>query len=206
MGSPVVVGKQVGSSTGNVASSASSRLAGRVSRANGEAHGGEIGVVTHVDAGEIPPDGGVLVGVLVLQNVGLLGAEGDLDGDSAAVGVGAPVLRVGLAAVEGVHVAGDVGHGPEVDGLFHIVDDLDAVAGDVGALLAGHQMAVHGVRMVAHVVEVVHSGEGSCNGAESSEKSEGLGEHVVFDICFRNKKSVLMLGLKECIQSFQKTV
>lgn len=177
--SPVVVGKQVGSSTGNIASSASSRLAGRVGRADGEAHGGELGVITHVDAGEIPPDGGVLVGVLVLQDVGLLRAEGDLDGDAAAIGVGAPVLRVGLAAVEGVHVAGDVGHGPEVDGLFHVVDDLNSVAGDVGALLAGHQLAVHGVGMVAHVVEVVHSGKGSCNGAEGSEKSEGLGEHFV---------------------------
>lgn len=203
---PVVVGKQVGGSTGNVAGSASSRLAGRVGGADGETHGGEFGVITHVDAGEIPPDSGVLVGVLVLQDVGLLRAEGDLDGDSTAVGVGAPVLGVGFTAIEGVHVAGDVRHGPEVDGLFHVVDDLDAIAGDVGALLACHQLAVHGVGMVAHVVEVVHSREGRCNGAEGSEKSEGLGEHVVSDVCFRNKKGILMFGLKECIQSFQKTV
>jgi hypothetical protein len=38
---------------------------------------------------------------------------------------------------------------------------------------------------VAHVVAVVDSGEGSCNGAEGSEKSEGLGEHFVcLDFCF----------------------
>lgn len=180
MGSPVVVGKQVSSSTGNVARRASSRFAGRVSRADGEAHGRELGVVTHVDAGEIPPDGGVLVGVLVLQDVGLLRAEGNLDGDSAAVGVGAPVLGVSLTLVEGNHLAGDVGHGPEVDGLFHVVDDLDSVAGDVGAFLAGHQLTVLGVSMVVHVVAVVDSREGSCNGAEGSEKSEGIGEHFVF--------------------------
>ncbi|KAI7977295.1 hypothetical protein EIK77_004711 [Talaromyces pinophilus] len=206
VGSPVVVGKQVRSSTGNVARRASSRFAGRVSRADGEAHGGELGVVTHVDAGEIPPDSGVLVGVLVLEDVGLLRSERDLDGDAAAVGVGAPVLGVGLAAVEGDHVAGDVGHGPEVDGLFHVVDDLDSVAGDVGALLAGHQLAVLGVSMVAHVVAVVDSREGSCNGAEGSEKSEGLGEHFVLIWRLFKTKSVLIFGLKECIQSFQKTV
>lgn len=190
VGSPVVVGKQVGSSTGDIARGASSRIASSVSRADGEAHGGELGVVTHVDAGEIPPDGGVLEGVLVLQDVGLLRAEGDLDGDTASVGVGAPVLRVGLAAVEGVHVAGDIRDGPEVDGLFHIVDDLDSVAGDGGALLAGHQLTVLGVSMVAHVVAVVDSGEGRCNSAEGSEKSEGLGEHFVFflESCFRNRK------------------
>lgn len=180
MGSPVVVRKQVSSSTGNVTGRAGSRCTVRVSGSDGEAHGGELGVVTHVDAGEIPPDGRLLEGVLVLQDVGLLRSERHLDRDAAAVGVGAPVLGVGLAGVEGDHVARDIRHGPEIDGLCHVVDDLDPIAGDVGALLAGHQLTVLGVSMVAHVVAVVDSGEGSCNGAEGSEKSEGLGEHFVF--------------------------
>lgn len=179
VGSPVVVGEQVGSTTGVVTRGASSRRAGRVSRANSEAHSGEFGVVTHVDAGEIPPNGGVLESVLELQDFVLRRSEGDLDGDTTAVGVGAPVLSVLLAAHEGVHLAGDIGDGPEVDGLFHVIDDLDSVADDVGVLLTGHQLAVLGVSMMAHVVAVVDSGEGSCNGAESSEKSEGFGEHFV---------------------------
>lgn len=190
VGGPVVVRKQVGGSTGNVTRSASGRLAGRVGGGDGETHGGEFRVVTHVDAGEIPPDGRVLVGVLVLENVGLFRAEGHLDGDTSSVGVGAPVLGVGLTAVEGVHVAGFIGDRPEVDGLVHVVDNLDSVAGDVGALLTSHQLAVHGVSMVAHIVAVVDSRESSCNGAESSEQSEGLGEHFGWWFLFLETKRV----------------
>jgi hypothetical protein len=173
---PVVVREQVSSSARNITRSASSRSAGLVFRADGKAHGGELGVVTHVDTGKIPPDDGLLEGVLVLQDVGLLRSEGHLDGDTTTVGVGAPVLRVVLATVESVHFTGDVRDGPEVDGLLHVVDNLDTVASDVG-VLTGHQLAVLRVGMVAHVVAVVDSREGGCNSAEGREKSECFGEH-----------------------------
>lgn len=61
-----------------------------------------------------------------------------LDGDAAAVGVGAPLFGVGAAAGgQGLHVAAGVGGGPEVDGLVEVVDDVDGGAGAAGATAGG---------------------------------------------------------------------
>lgn len=183
VGSPVVVREQVGGGAGNVSRRAGCRRASRVGRADIKAHGAEFRALAHVDAGQIPPDGGTGEGILVLENIGRLRGERHLDGNTTAVGVGAPVLRIALTAVQGLHFAGDIRDGPQVDGLSHVVDDLDAVTGDVG-LLASHHLTVLGVRMVAHIVAVVDSREGASHSAEGSEKSESLGKHLETLVCF----------------------
>lgn len=95
----------------------------------------EQGGLHQVDGGHIPPDGLVLLGVLELQNGGLGGRGGQLDGDTATVGVDLPVLVVGTILFDGNHVAGGFGGGPEVDGLAEVVDDVDTgAAGGSGGL------------------------------------------------------------------------
>lgn len=183
VGSPVVVREQVGGGAGNVSRRADGRRASRVGGADIKAHGAKLRVLAHVDTGQIPPDSGTGEGILVLENIGRLRRERHLDGNTTAVGVGAPVLRVALTTVQGLHFAGDVGDRPQINGLSHVVDDLDAVPGDVG-LLASHHLTVLGVCMVAHVVAVVDSREGASHSAEGSEKSESLGKHLETLVCF----------------------
>lgn len=120
----VVVRNEVGIRAGRVARSAGGGLALGVVGGDSEADLGEQGVGAHVDARQVPEDGGVGQGVLELQDVGLAGGGGHLDRDATAVGVDAPVLGVALTLGDGHHRGVEViRHGPQIDGLVHVVVD-----------------------------------------------------------------------------------
>lgn len=164
VGGMVVLGLQVGLGAGSVAGLAVDRgaVAAGLGRLDGEAELGELGVGAHVDAGHVPVDGVTGLGVLKLKDVRLVGLGGQLDGDAAAVGVGAPVLGVGAAVRrEGMHVADAISDRPRVDGLAQVVDDLDASSRGGGVAAALDDM-----------------GQGSGEGGKGSSE-EGLGEHHV---------------------------
>lgn len=164
VGGMVVLGLQVGLSAGSVASLAvdGGAVAARLGRRNGEAVLGELTAGSHIDAGHVPEDGVAGLGVLELEDVGLVGLGGELDGDAAAVAVGAPLLGVGAAARrEGMHVADAISDRPRVDGLAQVVDDLDAASGGGGGGVAA---------------ALDDSGQGGGEGSKSSS-DEGLGEH-----------------------------
>ena len=160
--SGMVIGRdEISISTGRVARLACGRRAVTgVIGGNGETSGGEGRVAAHVDAGKIPEDGGVRQGVLVLQDIGLVGSSGHLDGDTATAGIEAPVFGVTLTTGgESNHFGiGCVADGPQVDGLAHVVDDIDTTSGAVVT-------ALHGSR------------ESRSQGAERGDGSNGLGEH-----------------------------
>lgn len=155
---------EVGRRARAVAGLADSRRAGSGLAAGGqdrEAELGELRAGAHVDAGEVPEDGVTGLGVLELQDVLLGRAGGQLDGDAAAVGVGAPGLGEGAAAGgQGLHGPDVVGDGPGVDDLIEVVGDQDGAAGGHG-VVAGDQHA---------------RGQGGGHGGEGSGEAEGLGE------------------------------
>lgn len=162
VGGMVVLGLQVGLGAGSVAGLAvdGGAVAAGLGRLNGEAELGELGVGAHIDAGHVPEDGVAGLGVLVLEDIGLVRLGGQLDGDATAVGVGAPLLGVGAAARrEGMHVADAISDRPRVDGLAQVVDDLDAASRGGGVVAALDDM-----------------GQGSGEGSKGSSE-EGLGEH-----------------------------
>lgn len=169
VGGVVVSGLEVGGSAGSVTGLADSGRAGRRLALGGEhreAVLGELGVGAHVDAGEIPEDGVGGLGVLELQHVGLAGVGGQLDGDAAAVGVGAPGLGEGAAVgAEGLHGADVLRDRPGVDVLVQVVGDQDGAAGGDGVVAADV------------VVQVQARGEGGGQGGEGGGEAEGLGEH-----------------------------
>jgi hypothetical protein len=171
VGGVVIGGDQIGIGAVRVARSARGRRAVGIVGSDIEARSSKSRAGAHVDAREIPEDGVALKSVLVLQNVFLFGLHGHLDRDAAAVGVGAPVLRVGAAGIQGNHiVAGGVADGPEVDVLLHVVGDIDTAA----------ITALDGVR------------EGRSKAAKGSEESENSGElhcdcGLKFLVCLKEK-------------------
>ena len=129
----MVVGRdEVGIRAGSVASLADSGWAvtTRLAGLDGETELGEFGVLAHVDDGQIPVDEITADGVLVLEDVGLVGLGGELDGHSTTLR-GLPFLRVGAAVgAQGVHlVVGGASNGPQVDVEVQVVLDLDATVG-----------------------------------------------------------------------------
>lgn len=87
-----------------ISTSSVTRLAGGrravagIVRGNSESSSCESGVAAHVDAREIPVDGGLFQGVLVLQDFRLVWSGGHLNGDTATVRVEAPVFGVARSA------------------------------------------------------------------------------------------------------------
>lgn len=158
----MVIGREeISISAGSVARLASGRRAVvGVIGSNGETSSGEGRVAVHVDARKIPEDSGVREGVLVLQDIRLVWGGGQLDGDTATVGVETPVLGVTLTTgSESYHLdIGGVADRPEVDGLAHVVDNIDTTSGAVVT-------ALHGSR------------ESRSQGTERGDGSNGLGEY-----------------------------
>lgn len=174
MGSVVVLGLEVGFGTVLVPSVAVDRRAVGTSLGglNGEPVVGELGVGTHVNARHVPEDGVTALGVLELEHVGLVGMGGNLDGDTTAVAVALPWLRVGTAARrEGLHVSGSIGDRPRVDFVFQVVDDFNTAAATSGGGVAG----LDGV------------GESCRESSESSSETE-LGEDHFEGVCCRKVK------------------
>lgn len=133
-------------------------------RQHGETVLGKGGAGAHVDAGQVPEDGVGGLGVLELEHVGLARLGGKFDGDAAAVGVGAPGLRVSAAVGgEGLHGTDVLGDGPGVNVLAQVVGDQDGAAGGDGAVAAD--------------VHVHARGEGGGQSGEDGGEAEGLGEH-----------------------------
>jgi hypothetical protein len=162
----VVGGEEIGVGTGSVTRLAGSRRAvTRVVGGNSKAGCSECGVAAHVDARKIPVDGGLDQGVLVLQDVRLVLGGGHLDGDTATVGVEAPILRVTFSARgQSDHIAvGRVTDRPKVDGLVHVIDDADATASAGGGAVS--VTGLNGGR----------NSSGQC--AKGGEGSESVGEH-----------------------------
>lgn len=182
VGSMVVGREEVGIRALGVAGLAGSGRAAatRLAGLDGEAVLGELGVLAHVDDGQIPVDELAADGVLVLEDVGLVGLGGELDRDTAATGGLLPVLGVG-AAVGGqsVHLAvGAASNGPEVDVLVKVVLDLDTAA--AGGAAAGGRRGRRGNsrgRGAAAAGLVRGVGEGRSKGCEGGRKAESLGEH-----------------------------
>jgi len=145
VGGTIISRKQVGSGAVLVIGLADGRGAGgRLAHGgnNGETVLGELRVGLHVNAGQIPEDGvGGTLGVLELEHIVLVGIGGQLDGDTATVGVGPPGLGVGATVSgQGLHGADGVGHRPGVHILVQVVGDQDGAAGGgAGAVAAtGH--------------------------------------------------------------------
>ena len=111
--SSMVVGRdQISSATLGVTGLAGGVLALVTVRGDIETDFAEERTGAHVDAGEVPEDLWLGKGVFVLQNVVLVGVGGDLDADATAIGVDAPVFRVGLALRHGDHLVGVFADGP----------------------------------------------------------------------------------------------
>lgn len=163
----VVARDEVGIGAGGVASSAGGGRALGAAGGDSEADLGEQGVGAHVDAGQVPPDGGLGQGVLELEDIGPVGGGGHLDRDATAVGVQAPGLGVALALGDGHHRGVDVRHGPQVDGLAHVVVD-------------GHTTTRSAVGGANHR---------ECRGSRG-QKSGGNAEELHFD----DEKGVCWLG------------
>lgn len=129
----MVIRELVGLGAVDIARGAGGSRAAGIADGDAEAGGDDGRLRVEVDGGEIPEEGLAGLGVLELKDRGEVGDSGHLDGDAAAVGVGAPGLGVGAADGDGLHLAADVGDGPEIDGLVHVVDDLDATRGGAGS-------------------------------------------------------------------------
>jgi len=105
---------------------------------DGEAGGNEIRIRVEVDGGQIPVKLVAFESVLELEDAVLALGGGELDRDTTTVGVGLPGLVAGAAVgVNGLHGAGLGGSVPDVDGLVHVVDDLEATAGGGAGTCAG---------------------------------------------------------------------
>lgn len=183
----VIVPDKVSIGAGSVTRSASSRRASAIVGSNSEADLGELRAGAHVDERKIPEDSVALQGVLVLEDIDLLRLHGHLDGDAAAVGVGAPALSVAGTGVEALHGAGILADGPVVDGVLHVVANVDAAtvtAVGVGSAVGSGGGAVGGA---------VHRSRSSRGkSAKGSKETESLGEiHV-------DLRCGLKESLKEC--------
>lgn len=162
----VISRNEIGSIASIITSLADGRRAsrGRVSGQDSETELGELRVGAHVDARQIPEDSVGGLGVLELQDIFLVGVGGQLDRDTAAVGVGLPGLAVGTAVgSQGLHGTDGVGDGPGVNVLAQVVGDQDRATGGDGVVAANH---------------VVHAGgEGRGQSSKGSGDTESLGEH-----------------------------
>lgn len=192
MSSMVVVPDKVSIGAGSVTGSASSRRASAIVGSNREADLGELRAGAHIDERKIPEDSVPLQGVLVLKDIDLLRLHGHLDGDAAAVGVGAPALSVAGARVEALHGSSILADGPVVDSVFHVVVDVDAAAVTtvgVDSAVSGSGVGGGGGGGGGAVHRSRSSRGKSANG---SEKTESLGEiHVDLRCCLKE-------SLKEC--------
>lgn len=162
-----VIGRlEVSSGAAGIAGLANSRRAGsRLARGrqDGKAVLGEFRVGAHVDAGQIPEDGVGGLGVLELEHVGLVRGGGQLDGDTTAVGVGAPALGEGATVGgEGLHGTDVAGDGPGIDVLIEVVGNQHGATGGHGVVTSSQLHA---------------RGKGRGQSGEGSGKAESLGEH-----------------------------
>jgi len=176
----------VGISTVGVTSLAGSRRAARVTGGDRETRFDEVRVGIEVDGGKIPVKGLTLLGVLELEDAVLAGGGGQLDGDTAAVGVDLPVLAVGAATgAEGLHVTGVLRGAPEVDIGVQVVDDLDAARARRRGAGAGASRGGSSGSIAGHVV-------GARQGGSSDSKDAGdknVGEvHLVKD-CMKSSSN-----------------
>lgn len=172
VGGVVISRDEVGSIARLVTSLADGRGAGGggVGGQDSETVLGELRVGTHVDAGEIPEDSVGGLGVLELQDIGLVGVGGELDGDAAAVGVGPPGLAVGTAVgSQDLHGTDGVGDGPGVDVVAQVVGDQDGATGGDSVVAADHVVHVHA------------GGQSRSQSGKGSGNAESLGEHHFWD-------------------------
>lgn len=191
--SMVIVPDKVSIGAGSVARSASSRRATTIVGSNSEADLGELRAGAHVDERKIPEDSVALQGVLVLEDIDLLRLHGHLDGYTAAVGVGAPALSVAGTGLEGLHRAGILADGPVVDGVLHVVVDVDAATVTVGVGSAVGSGAVCG--------GAVHGSRSSRGeSAKGREEAESLGEiHVDLRCCLKESLKECNIGRLVCL-------
>jgi hypothetical protein len=156
---------------GTTADGGTVSISGRGS--DGETVLGESGVRTEVDAAHVPEDGVTGLGVLELEDIGLVRLSGQLDGDATAVVVGLPgFLVVATARRKGMHVTDSIRNRPRVDGVAQVVDEADAAT--AGA--------------------IAFDGSGESRGkAGKSSKSKSLGEHH-----FEWSKSLLEKEKENC--------
>lgn len=187
--SMVIVPDKVSIGAGSVTRSTSSRRASVIVGSNREADLGELRVGAHIDERKIPEDSVSLQSVLVLEHIDLLGLHGHLDGDAAAVGVGAPALSVAGTGIEALHGPGILADGPVVDGVLHVVSNVNAAT----ATAVGVGSAVGGGIGVVGGGGAVHGSRSSrSKSANGSEETDSLGEiHVDLRCCLKE-------GLKEC--------
>lgn len=116
----------IASSTGGISARA-------VANGDTESGGDERGGLEEVDGRQIPVQDIAGLGVLELEDAVTQLTGGNLDGDTTAVGVGQPGVAVeALAGSEGLHLTLGLGNNPQVDGLVHVVADVEARAGGAG--------------------------------------------------------------------------
>jgi hypothetical protein len=116
-----------------VASGAAHGGAARITGLHGEARLDKVRSGVEINGGHIPVDSAAVLGVLELEDAALALSGGHLDGDTATVGVGVPLLAVVAASrADGLHGAGAGVGAPQVHVGVHVVDDLDAAAGAAG--------------------------------------------------------------------------
>lgn len=137
VGGLIVRGPEVSVATGGFTRGAVDFVAGGVVGGNAEADLVEQRRGLQVDQRDIPPDSRLDQSVFELQDVGLAGRGGDLDGDTTLVRVEQPVLGVGLAVSQSDHFTGRLAGGPQVDGLADGVLDGHTTAGGAGAAARG---------------------------------------------------------------------
>lgn len=188
MGSMIIGRNEIGIGASTVARCASSRRAIGLVGGNCEADGSELRRSAHIDAREIPEDSVSLQGVLVLKDIDLLGLHGHLDGDAAAVGVGSPALRVSATGLDADHGRVVLADRPEVDGVLHVVHDVDtaaAAAAGVGTVGGAVVAAAGGSGAVASIASEQVGRKSRGESAKGSKETESLGELHCDLICLK---------------------
>jgi len=151
----------------SVTSGTGSGSAARVTRCSSEARLDEVGAGVEINGRHVPEQSIAVLGVLELENTGLVLRGRHLDGDTATVGVGVPGFAVvTTAGGESLHAAAFGRGAPQVDVGAHVVDNLDTAAGAAGleARLSG-----------TNPVGVGESGGSGCEeaGKEDVESHDG---------------------------------
>lgn len=185
MGGVVVGWDEVGGGARGVARLADGGRAvtARLAGLDGEAELGELGVGSHVDVGKIPVDRIAADGVLELQHVRLVGAGGNLEGDTAAARRCLPVFGVGATVgADRVHVVvGAAADGPDVHVLVQVVPELHSAV--AAAAAAAGSRAWAGRRRggfadgAASTRAMGGVRDGRSESCEGGRKAEGFGEH-----------------------------
>lgn len=107
--------------------------AGAVADGHSKSGGDEGGGLEEVDGRQIPVEDITGLSVLELEDAVTQLTGGNLDGDTTAVGVGQPGVAVeALAGGEGLHLTLGLGDNPKVNGLVHVVQDVEARASGAG--------------------------------------------------------------------------